>query len=122
MSQNVIQITPVLELLECGRHDRVYDWGHGTRGRARKLGTATRHSMSERAQHQRLQDNNAVDVTPQDMLGELCADNQQLTRFLRATHAVCDEYHDVATASLIENWIDETERRTWFLAEITGNL
>ena len=74
------------------------------------------------AQHQRLQDNNAADVTPQDMLGELCADNQQLTRFLRATHAVCDEYHDVATASLIEIWIDETERRTWFLAEITGNL
>ena len=74
------------------------------------------------AQYQRLQDNNAADVTPQDMLGELGADNQQLTRFLRATHAVCDEYHDVATASLIENWIDETERRTWFLAEITGNL
>jgi starvation-inducible DNA-binding protein len=90
--------------------------------RARKLGTATLHSISDIARHQRLQDNNAADVTPQDMLGELCTDNQQLTRFLRATHAVCDEYHDVATASLIENWIDETERRTWFLAEITGDL
>src|SRR5881397_3737750 len=89
--------------------------------RARKLGTATLHSISDIARHQRLQDNNAAAVVPPDMLGELCADNQQLTRFLRATHAVCDEYHDVATASLIENWIDETERRTWFLAEITGD-
>ena len=51
------------------------------------------------------------------MLVELCEDNQQLTRFLRATHAICDENNDVATASLIENWIDETERRTWFLFE-----
>ena len=55
------------------------------------------------------------------MLSELCRDNQQLTKFLRATHAVCDEHNDVATASLIENWIDETERRTWFLSEITGD-
>jgi starvation-inducible DNA-binding protein len=90
--------------------------------RARKLGTATLHSISDIARHQRVQDNNAADVMPQDMLAELCADNQQLTGFLRATHAVCDEYHDVATASLIETWIDETERRTWFLAEITGDL
>jgi starvation-inducible DNA-binding protein len=90
--------------------------------RARKLGTTTLHSISDIAQHQRVQDNNAADVTPQDMLGELCADNQQLARFLRATHAVCDAYHDVATASLIENWIDETERRTWFLAEIMDAL
>ena len=51
------------------------------------------------------------------MLAELAADNQQLTRSLRAAHAVCDEHHDVATASLIENWIDQTERRTWFLFE-----
>ena len=52
------------------------------------------------------------------MIGELCEDNQQLTRALRATHEVCDRHNDVATASLIENWIDESERRTWFLAEI----
>jgi starvation-inducible DNA-binding protein len=90
--------------------------------RARKIGGATLHSISDIARHQRVQDNNAADVTPQDMLAELCADNQQLTRFLRATHAVCEEYHDVATASLIENWIDETERRTWFLSEITCDL
>jgi starvation-inducible DNA-binding protein len=52
------------------------------------------------------------------MLTELRDDNQQLTRFLRSAHEVCDKYNDVATASLIENWIDETERRTWFLREI----
>jgi starvation-inducible DNA-binding protein len=52
------------------------------------------------------------------MIGELCEDNQRLTRFLRATHEVCDRHNDVATASLIENWIDESERRTWFLSEI----
>ena len=52
------------------------------------------------------------------MIGELCDDNQQLTRTLRATHEICDHHNDVATASLIEVWIDETERRTWFLAEI----
>jgi starvation-inducible DNA-binding protein len=54
------------------------------------------------------------------MLAELCADNQRLTRALRAAHAICNEYKDVATASLIENWIDETERRTWFLFEFVG--
>jgi starvation-inducible DNA-binding protein len=54
------------------------------------------------------------------MLAEVQVDNQQLTQFLRAAHQVCDDYNDVATASLIENWIDETERRTWFLAEIVA--
>ena len=75
-------------------------------------------SISDISRHQRLADNNEDVVTPKDMLGELCADNQHLTRSLRSTHEVCDRHHDVATASLIENWIDETERRTWFLAEI----
>jgi starvation-inducible DNA-binding protein len=51
------------------------------------------------------------------MLAELCTDNQQLTRSLRSTHEICDRHNDVATASLIENWINETERRTWFLFE-----
>jgi starvation-inducible DNA-binding protein len=53
-----------------------------------------------------------------DMITELYEDNQQLTRSLRATHEVCDRHNDVATASLIEVWTDETEKRTWFLAEI----
>ena len=56
------------------------------------------------------------------MLEELFADNRQLTRFLRSSHEVCEKHNDVATASLIENWIDETERRTWFLSEIVGGL
>jgi starvation-inducible DNA-binding protein len=86
--------------------------------RARKIGGTTIRSISDIAKNQRLKDNNKEGVTPQEMIGELCDDNQQLTRSLRATHEVCDRYNDVATASLIEVWIDESERRTWFLAEI----
>jgi starvation-inducible DNA-binding protein len=85
--------------------------------RARKLGASTLHSIGDIARHQRLKDNNGEFVGPEEMLRELCTDNQQLTRFLRSAHQVCDEHNDVATASLIENWIDETERRTWFLSE-----
>ena len=88
--------------------------------RARKIGGATLRSISDISRHQRLEDNSEEFVAPRDMLAELRADNQHLTRFLRATHEVCDKHHDVATASLIENWIDETERRTWFLSEIVG--
>jgi starvation-inducible DNA-binding protein len=88
--------------------------------RARKLGGTTLHSISDISKHQRLQDNNAEFVAPHDMLAELREDNQQLTRELRSTHELCDKYNDVATASLIEVWIDETERRTWFLSEIVG--
>jgi starvation-inducible DNA-binding protein len=69
-----------------------------------------------------LKDNNAESVAPKEMLAELCGDNQQLTRFLRSTHEVCDKHGDVASASLIENWINETERRTWFLSEILSDL
>ncbi len=86
--------------------------------RARKIGGATLRSISDISRHQCLQDNNEAFVTPKDMLIELCTDNQQLTRSLRSTHEVCEQHHDVATASLLENWIDETERRTWFLSEI----
>jgi starvation-inducible DNA-binding protein len=86
--------------------------------RARKLGGTTIRSISDISRHQRLNDNNAEFVAPRDMLNELRSDNQQLTRELRSTHALCERRDDVATASLIENWIDETERRTWFLSEI----
>lgn len=86
--------------------------------RARKIGGATIRSIGDIAKNQRLKDNNKEALSPQEMLGELCADNQQLTRSLRAAHEVCDRHNDVATASLIENWIDESEQRTWFLAEI----
>ncbi len=86
--------------------------------RARKIGGTTIHSISDIARNQRLKDNNKEAVSAQEMIGELREDNQQLTRSLRATHEVCDRHNDVATASLIEVWIDESERRTWFLAEI----
>src|SRR5918999_1996982 len=86
--------------------------------RARKIGGTTIRSISDIARNQRLKDNNKEGVSPQEMLSELCEDNQQLTRSLRAAHEVCDRHNDVATASLIEVWIDESERRTWFLAEI----
>ena len=90
--------------------------------RTRKLGGTTLHSISDIAEHQRLKDNNAEFVVPKEMLAELSADNQQLTRFLRSCHEICDRHNDVATASLIENWIDETERRTWFLSETQHDL
>jgi starvation-inducible DNA-binding protein len=88
--------------------------------RARKLGGTTIRSISDISRHQRLTDNNAEFVAPRDMLVELRGDNQDLTRSLRATHELCERRDDVATASLIENWIDETERRTWFLSEIVA--
>src|SRR5213594_4051672 len=87
--------------------------------RGRKIGGTTIRSISDIAKNQRLKDNNRESVSPMDMISELCQDNQQLTRSLRATNEVCDRHNDVATASLIEVWIDESERRTWFLAEIT---
>jgi starvation-inducible DNA-binding protein len=90
--------------------------------RARKIGGTTIHSISDIAKNQRLKDNNKESVSPMDMIGELCDDNQQLTRSLRATHEICDRHNDVATASLIEVWIDESEQRTWFLAEIRRDI
>jgi starvation-inducible DNA-binding protein len=87
--------------------------------RARKLGGTTLHSISDIAKHQRLDDNNEDKVSAEDMLAELCRDNQQFTKSLRDAHEVCEKHGDVATTSLIEVWIDETERRVWFLSEIT---
>ena len=86
--------------------------------RARKIGGTTIRSIGDIARHQRLKDNGEEFVTPERMLSELRGDNQHLTRFLRSAHELCDRYNDVATASLIEVWIDQTERRTWFLSEI----
>jgi starvation-inducible DNA-binding protein len=86
--------------------------------RARKIGGTTIRSISDIARNQRLKDNNKEGVSPQEMIAELCDDNQQLTRSLRAVHEICDRHNDVATASLIEVWIDESEKRTWFLSEI----
>jgi starvation-inducible DNA-binding protein len=85
--------------------------------RVRKIGGRTIHSVGQVGRLQRLIDNDAEYVTPLDMLAELRADNKQLTNEMRRTHALCDEHGDVATASLLEVWIDEAERRTWFLFE-----
>jgi starvation-inducible DNA-binding protein len=86
--------------------------------RGLKIGGTTLRSIGDISRHQRLKDNDEESVTPEDMLAELRSDNQQLTGYLRSAHEVCDHHNDVATASLIENWIDETERRTWFLSAI----
>jgi starvation-inducible DNA-binding protein len=85
--------------------------------RARKIGGTTIRSIGDIAEHQRLKDNDEELVTPGDMLAELCADNQRLTQFLRSARELCERHNDIATASLIEIWIDQAERRTWFLAE-----
>ena len=87
--------------------------------RARKLGGTTLHSIGEIARLQRLSDNDTDYVTPLDMLAELRDDNERLVGFFRETHDLCDEHGDVATASLLEQWIDEAERRVWFLFEST---
>ncbi|MER8683364.1 DNA starvation/stationary phase protection protein [Mesorhizobium sp. M1405] len=86
--------------------------------RARKIGGTTIRSISDIAGRQRILDNNADYVDPQDMLAELHGDNKQLVAELRRVHELCDSYSDFATASLIEGWIDESERRSWFLYEI----
>src|SRR5262249_38574913 len=80
--------------------------------RTRKIGGTTLHSIGDISNHQRLTDNNDARISPKDMLAELRADSLSLTRSLRSTHEVCDRHSDVATASLLEVWIDETERRT----------
>ena len=87
--------------------------------RVRKIGGTTLRSIGQVAAQKRLLDNDSDYVTPLDMLAELREDNKQLTAEMRRTHALCDDYEDVATASLLEVWIDEAERRTWFLFEAT---
>jgi starvation-inducible DNA-binding protein len=87
--------------------------------RVRKIGGTTLHSIGHINRLQRVRDNDADLVTPKDMLAELAEDNKHLAASMRSCHATCDEHNDVATASLLEVWIDETERRVWFLYETT---
>jgi starvation-inducible DNA-binding protein len=87
--------------------------------RVRKIGGLTLRSIGQISRTQRVLDNDAEYVDPLDMLAELAEDNRALAAHLREAHNVCDEHRDVATASLIEVWIDETERRAWFLYETT---
>jgi starvation-inducible DNA-binding protein len=86
--------------------------------RIRKIGGLTIRSIGHVARLQRVLDNDAEYVEPEDMLAELREDNKTLTARLREAHGVCEDHNDVATTSLIESWIDETERRTWFLFEL----
>ena len=90
--------------------------------RARKIGGTTLRSIGHVGRLQRLLDNDAEFVTPFDMLAELRDDNKEIATFSRAAHAVCEEHNDVATTSLLEVWIDEAERRTWFLFEATRQV
>src|SRR6266852_5823262 len=87
--------------------------------RIRKVGGPTLKSIGHISRTQRVVDNDAEYVEPLDMLAELAGDNKELTARLREAHNVCEEHRDVATTSLIEVWIDETERRAWFLFEAT---
>ena len=97
--------------------DQIFAMSDPIAERVRKVGGATLKSIGHIARIQRVQDNEAEYVEPLDMLAELREDNKELSARLREVHNVCDEHRDIATASLIEVWIDETERRTWFLFE-----
>ena len=97
--------------------DQLYATTDPIAERVRKLGGTTLRSIGQISRLQRVADNDADYVTAPDMLAELRDDNQQLVARMRQAHVVCEEHNDVATASLIEVWIDEAERRVWFLYE-----
>ena len=97
--------------------DQIYAMSDPIAERIRKVGGTTLRSIGHISRTQRILDNDAEFVQPLDMLAELREDNKVLAASLREAHNVCEEHRDIATASLIEVWIDETERRTWFLFE-----
>ncbi len=101
--------------------DQLYAMTDPIAERIRKTGGSTLRSIGHIAKLQRITDNDAEYVDPLDMLAELREDNMTLAARLREVHDVVDELRDIATASLIENWIDETERRAWFLFEASRN-
>ena len=101
--------------------EQIFDMSDPIAERVRKIGGSTIKSIGQISHLQRVLDNDAVYVEPDDMLAELCEDNKNLMSRLREAHNVCDEHRDIATASLIEVWIDEAERRTWFLFESSQN-
>ena len=101
--------------------DQLYTMTDPIAERIRKLGGTTLRSIGHIARMQRVLDNDADYVDPLDMLAELREDNKTLAASLREAHEVCEQHHDIATTSLIETWIDETERRTWFLFEASRN-
>ena len=97
--------------------DQIFSMTDPIAERARKLGAPTIRSIGQISRCQRVVDNDADYVKPFDMIAELLGDNATLTQRMREAHSLCDEAGDVATASLLENWIDESEKRTWFLFE-----
>jgi starvation-inducible DNA-binding protein len=97
--------------------DQLYAMTDPIAERIRKLGCQTLRSIGHISRNQRVKDNDAEFVAPSDMLSELCDDTKHLAKQLREVHELCDKHDDIASASLLENWIDETERRTWFLFE-----
>jgi starvation-inducible DNA-binding protein len=97
--------------------DQIYAMTDPIAERIRKVGGSTLRSIGDIGRRQRVKDNDAQYVEPADMLAELREDNKTLAARLREAHSVCEDHQDIATASLIEVWIDETERRTWFLFE-----
>jgi starvation-inducible DNA-binding protein len=99
--------------------DQIFAMTDAIAERVRKIGGTTIRSIGEISRLKRVEDNDSDFVDPSDMLSELRDDNKTLTQRLLEAHATCEEYDDVATASLIEVWIDETERRVWFLFEAT---
>jgi starvation-inducible DNA-binding protein len=99
--------------------DQIFAMSDPLAERARKIGGTTLRSVGQIARQQRIEDNDADYVEARDMLAELRDDNGRLAASMRETHGLCDRYGDVATASLLEVWIDETERRVWFLYEAT---
>jgi starvation-inducible DNA-binding protein len=102
--------------------DQIFATTDAIAERVRKLGGTTLRSIAHISRLQRVLDNEADYVTPLDMLAELRDDNKELTAHMRETHGLCDEEDDVATASLLEVWIDEAERRTWFLFEASRRV
>ena len=102
--------------------DQLYAMTDPIAERIRKLGGTTLRSIGHISRIQRILDNDADFVEPSDMLAELCDDNKTIAARLREVHSVCDEHDDIASASFIEVWIDETEQRTWFLFEATRPL
>ena len=99
--------------------DQIFAMTDDIAERVRKLGGTTIRSIGHIARLQRIPDNDADFVTPADMLSELHEDEKALVLSMRAVHVLCDDAGDVATASLLENWIDQTQRRSWFLFETT---
>src|ERR1700733_14712785 len=99
--------------------DQIFATTDALAERVRKIGGTTLRSIGHIGRLQRVLDNDADFVTPMDMLAELRDDNRELVAHLRETHGLCDEHEDVASASLLETWIDEAERRAWFLFEAT---